>query len=589
MEMTQGNWEVEVRAFRRSILFAVGLTMMMIFATGCSKTPQQKYAQFFAEGKKQLEANDYRRAILDFQNAIQAKPKDAEAYYQIGLAYLNATQLKEAIVSLRTATELNPRHTAAQLKLAELMIRTHNEQIIKGAESRIQSILTESPSDNDALFMLAATQAQLGKIEDAEKYLSEVLKRSPQHFRSAIALAQVKISQKDVPGAQAVLKKLVEQSPNSSEAAAALGTLYAATGKLADAEVLLHKAVQLDPKNGGVLNALGSVLLKAGKKTEAEQTYKQIALLPGSEHRLAYAIFLMQQNRPAEAVTELQRLVKANRNDRIARSGLVAGYLATNRSAEAKSLLDEALKENPKDMEALIQRSQILLQSGNLKEAKRDLEVVLHVDPSAQAHYLMSKVFRSEDEFARQRQELDEALRLAPESLRVRMELADALLRSNSAKAALETLNGTQEIDKHSLRYLVARNWVLIALGDTNEARKGVDAALAVGSVPDAMLQDGVLRFASQDFARARVSLEGVLQSNPGICAPYRSWFSRTWHRIRRLRPPTGSVRPRCSSRSRSDYRCSGPHGWWKPIKRKKRGGCWRRLQPQTRRIPLSS
>ena len=94
------------------------------------------------------------------------------------------------------------------------------------------------------------------------------------------------------------------------------------------------------------------------------------------------------------------------------------------------------------------------------------------------------------------------------------MELADALLRSNSAKAALETLNGTQEIDKHSLRYLVARNWVLIALGDTNEARKGVDAALAVGSVPDAMLQDGALRFASQDFARARVSAGSL------ICAP---------------------------------------------------------------------
>jgi tetratricopeptide (TPR) repeat protein len=500
---------------RKQTQVVVGLAVAVLFAGACSRSPEEKYARFVASGKKKLESHDYSQAALDFLNATQVRPRDAEPYYQLALAYLNSARVKEAVVALRRATELNPKHSAAQLKLAELMIQTHNQQLTKDAVGRIQTVLTANPSDDDALFMLAATQAQIGKPEDAEKYLSEVLERSPQHLKSAIAMAQVKLSQKDFQGSEAILKKAVELSPKSSDTVAALGTLYAVTGKLADAEGVLRKAVELDPNNAGALTALGAVQLRAGKKSDAEQTYKQIAALPQNEHRLAYAVFLMQQNRRADAITELKRLVKADRNDRIARSALVAGYLAENRVAEAEALLNEALKSNGSDLEALLQRSQIYLRASKLNEAKRDLDVVLRSDPSAQAHYLMAKIYRAQGSVLQQKQELNEALRMAPDSLRVRLDLAYALLASNGAKAAWETLEGAQAAEKRSLPYVVAHNWVLIALGESGEARKGVDAVLAAVKTPEVLLQDGILKFAAQDFARARVSLEEMLKADP--------------------------------------------------------------------------
>ena len=65
------------------------------------------------------------------------------------------------------------------------------------------------------------------------------------------------------------------------------------------------------------------------------------------------------------------------------------------------------------------------------------------------------------------------------------------------------------------MAYVVMRTWVQLALGDRNEARKNVDAVLKVARIPDALLQDAILKSEAHDFAGATVSLEVVLKSNP--------------------------------------------------------------------------
>ena len=233
------------------------------------------------------------------------------------------------------------------------------------------------------MLALATIRVQLGKIEDAEKYLNEVLQRSPTNLKSAIALAQVKLAQKDYTGAEQVLKQTVEKSPGSPDAVTALGALYAGTGRLPESEEMFRKAVQLDPKSVGALAALAELQMRTGKPFEAEKSYKAIAAIPGTGNTLAYALFLMRQNRRPESVVELERLSKTNPNDRIARTALIAGYLATDRIASAESILNAALKENGKDQEALIQRSQIYLRKGQYEQAQKDIEAILRFDSSS--------------------------------------------------------------------------------------------------------------------------------------------------------------------------------------------------------------
>jgi tetratricopeptide (TPR) repeat protein len=173
----------------------------------------------------------------------------------------------------------------------------------------------------------------------------------------------------------------------------------------------------------------------------------------------------------------------------------------------------------------------------------------------------MAKIYRAKNALINQRDELAQALRIAPESLAARFDLTDALLIANDPRSALGILEGAQQAQKQSLRYLLVHNWVLIAAGRGDEARQGVESALAVAKTPEALLQDGLLRLSKQDFKGARDALEQVLNSNPEDLRPLTRWFSPTWPRSR-SRTPRGPYSRRLPSvLSLWLYRCTGPGG----------------------------
>ncbi len=72
----------------RAACLSICLLLTLFSLTSCSRTPQQREARYLELGKKMLEKKDYARASLDFRNAIQVMPGDAEPYYQLGLTYL---------------------------------------------------------------------------------------------------------------------------------------------------------------------------------------------------------------------------------------------------------------------------------------------------------------------------------------------------------------------------------------------------------------------------------------------------------------------------------------------------------------------
>ena len=55
--------------------------------------------------------------------------------------------------------------------------------------------------------------------------------------------------------------------------------------------------------------------------------------------------------------------------------------------------------------------------------------------------------------------ELSKTLELLPDCVRVRLDLADVLLRTNNSKAGLQTLNEATANQKRIARYVIARTW----------------------------------------------------------------------------------------------------------------------------------
>jgi len=80
------------------------IVVIGVLFCACSRDPASKEARFLARGKKYLDQKDYARAALEFRSANQANPRNAEPWYQLGIAYLGAKQPDNAYVAFLKAT-----------------------------------------------------------------------------------------------------------------------------------------------------------------------------------------------------------------------------------------------------------------------------------------------------------------------------------------------------------------------------------------------------------------------------------------------------------------------------------------------------
>jgi tetratricopeptide (TPR) repeat protein len=485
--------------------------------TGCNRSPQAKEAAYLKRAEGLEAKKDYARAILELRNAMRVMPRDAEPYYRTALLEVQMGQPGVAARDLAKAIDLNPNHEGARLKLAEMMALSSNKVIVEDSAKRAREIIASSPNNLEAVDTLAFTQWRLGNGETAENLLEEALTKFPSHLQSSVALARVRLSRKDFAGAEQALKDALANAPKSATAALALSRLYIVVRKLDLAESLAARAVQLDASNGLALLTLAALQVEGGRKDQAEQTYKRLSALPDKRYKSVHAMYLYQLGRQKEAIAEFASISKADPDDRVARGRLVAAYTVAGQVAEARRIVEQALKQNPKDGDALVQHSTFLLQDGNTAQAEQELRSALHSsNDSAQAHWALARLYHVLGRAPLERQELQEVVRLRPDMLGARLQLARGFTISNDPASALAVLDQTPPRQKRTQAVIVERNWALRARNDWPAFRTGVEDGLALGRSPDLLLQDGMARMNQGNYAAAGTDAEEILKQSPG-------------------------------------------------------------------------
>ena len=183
--------------------------------------------------------NDYPAAIKWLERAVEADPKNKEAWYFLGRAYYTRSRIAEARKAFLTVLALDPRDAKAENNLG---------------------LIFESE---------AAPDAAMDAYRKAIAWQGQSLHSSEQPY---LNLGSLLMEQSREGEAIPLLQKAVELAPGDAIGHMKLGTANLRLGKLTDAQRDLERAVQLAPNDAVAHYQLGRLYrqMKALDRAKAE-------------------------------------------------------------------------------------------------------------------------------------------------------------------------------------------------------------------------------------------------------------------------------------------------------------------------------
>lgn len=226
-------------------------------------------------------------AIAEFRKAVDLDTNFTEAYVNLGQAYLETHEYGSAIPPLKHALELNPDLIPAhQLLGYALLVQGYAAEAIphleraqettalgiaeidagqmKEAVTHLQAALEQRPNDPDLLYYLGRASGLLSK-----QSIDTLLTLYPDSPRAHQAMAENYFVLRQLPQAEREFLAAVKLRPDTPELHLELGDVYAKSSQWDKAEAEFRTQTEMQPGNAEAAYRLGSALLQQGKAHEA--------------------------------------------------------------------------------------------------------------------------------------------------------------------------------------------------------------------------------------------------------------------------------------------------------------------------------
>ena len=191
------------------------------------------------------EAEKYLRKAIERLSHNYTRPRDCEAYYQLGLALQAQGKIQDAADNFYRAAWDQSFTAAAYYQLARISSskgdwNTALEQVNKSVE-------LNSP-DNEAKNLKIAALRKLNRLEESAKLAQQVLANDPLNFQAANELILLAKKQGETKQADKQKAVLAETMRDETESYLELAVSYYNAGLLEDAIDILNRAASLKGK-----------------------------------------------------------------------------------------------------------------------------------------------------------------------------------------------------------------------------------------------------------------------------------------------------------------------------------------------------
>jgi tetratricopeptide (TPR) repeat protein len=537
---------------RTIILAAVVITLVGTGLQGCGGAESRK-ARAMERGQQYLDEGNFAKARIEFSNALQITPNDADARYFMAVAAEKSGDLRTAAQGYQAALNVDANHPLALAALGRLYVFSglasqaletvekglaahpdHPELLVVRAAAKLalgreqdalddaNAVLAQKPDHEYAVALVAGIYRNRGEPAKAVELISTVLEHVPQSVDLRTVLAQLYIDTGDNARAEAELKRIVESRPSELRHRQRLVAFYASTGKPEAAEASLRELIGLDPKSTDYKFALINFLASQRSFDVAEAELRGFIAKNPKDYplRLASGQFYEAHNLPGDAERTYKDVIAEDGtgpSGLSARNRLATLEIRSNRVAEAEPLIGEVLAANPRDNDALVLRASLALARGHALDAITDLRAVLRDQPdSAPVLRTLARAHMQNNEPDLALEQYRRAVQVDPANNELRNEVADFMIRRGNIDEARRLLDAVLAADPKNL---VALELEYRALTTANDVTAANDiAGKIVTAYPDSPLGyyfQGMLYEAKGDFASAKALFERSLEKSP--------------------------------------------------------------------------
>jgi len=339
--------------------------LFFLWLAGQGGSPDaMQHLQAGLEARKQHRVDE---EIAEFHKATEIDPQLADAFVNLGAAYMEKHDYGAAIAPLKRALELSPDLPVAHqllgyallsqgysaealphLQKVEALEAVGIAQLETGqyseAVTSFAAVLPQRPGDPDLLYYLGHSSGLLSKSA-----IDTLLAKHPDSARAHQALAENYYVLRQMPQAETEYKEALRLRPELPGLHLELGQVYANSAQWTKAEEEFRAETRLQPGNAEAAYRLGGALLQQGKPQEALASLKQSNALkpdmPETLYSLGKAASLTGDAATAEK--SWMRVVELEKDTALAAQshfGLATLYRKQGKAAQAQKEMQEFQK-----------------------------------------------------------------------------------------------------------------------------------------------------------------------------------------------------------------------------------------------------
>ncbi|SFU47546.1 XrtA/PEP-CTERM system TPR-repeat protein PrsT [Pseudoduganella namucuonensis] len=496
------------------LALAAMVSVLAAGLAGCKK--QESSAALVAQAKQYKEKGDINASMIQLKNALLANPDDAEARYQLALAYVDTGNGQAAEKEVRRAIALNYAKDQAMPLLAKSL----------NAQNLFQKALDETEEEAkkggpELLTARAEAYLALNKRDQAATEIDRVLQAQPAYTAALIVKGRLAFLGGDSDGATRYAEQALAAAPKDAATMMFKADLLRAQRQIEPAIAAYGQVLAAHPSHRSAHIEKAYLLLSSGKFEAAQADLEAAKKITPNSLIVIYTQALLDfaQGKNAAAQEGVQKVLRAAPEHMP--TILLAGAVDLNLGAteQAEQHLKKYLAQYPGNMYARKMLATTLLRSGQAPDALTVLTPALKgPNTDVQLLALAGESYMQARDFGKASEFFEKASALAPQAATLRTSLGMSKMEQGNQAQGISELEAAVKLDAKSAQAGIALVRAQMGLKNFDKAYAAVNDVLQAH--PDnAVAHDlkGMVHVARKELPLARASFEKALALQPSF------------------------------------------------------------------------